>query len=82
MGKLPHEKLPPSKNTGSRSDLIRGLSQLSQLGIGIAVCVLIGVFIGRFLDSTFGTSPWMLLLFSLFGAGAAFRFLIDFSKRM
>ena len=76
---MPHDKIPKDK---PRSEFMRGLSQLSQIGFSIIICILIGVFLGRFLDSVFGTSPWLLLVFSLLGAAAAFKYLIDLSKRM
>jgi ATP synthase protein I len=34
--------------------------------------VLIGLFVGQYLDSRLGTEPWFLLLFLLFGAAAGF----------
>ena len=73
--------MPPKKDSG-KSDLLRGLTQMSQIGVSIVVCILIGVFLGRFLDNFFGTTPWLLLVFSLMGAAAAFKYLIDLSKRM
>ena len=79
------EKIPPeeplSKDTG-KNDFVRGLSLLSQIGISIVTCILIGIFLGRFLDQFFGTSPWLLLIFSLLGTGAAFRYIYDLFKRM
>jgi len=78
--KIPPEE-PPYKDRGT-NDFARGFSLLSQVGISIVVCVLIGVFLGRFLDQFFGTSPWLLLIFSLLGAGAAFRYIYDLFKRM
>jgi len=79
---MPHDKIPPKGKKKSSNEFIKGLSQLSQFGISIIVCVLIGVFFGRFLDSILGTSPWLLLTFSFMGAAAAFKYLIDLSKRM
>lgn len=79
---MPHDKIPPKGKKKSSNEFIKGLSQLSQIGISIIVCVLIGVFFGRFLDSILGTSPWLLLTFSFMGAAAAFKYLIDLSKRM
>ncbi|MDR1914776.1 MAG: AtpZ/AtpI family protein [Clostridiales bacterium] len=35
--------------------------------------MLIGVWVGKTLDTWLDTSPWLLLLFSLFGVGAAFK---------
>lgn len=60
---------------------MRGLAQLSQIGITIVVTVLVGVLLGRFLDNWLGTSPWLLLVFSLLGAGAAIRNLFDMTKK-
>lgn len=61
-------------------DLLRALSFLSQIGITMAACVLIGVLVGRFFDNLLGTAPWLLLLFSLLGAAAAIKVLFDFGK--
>jgi len=73
--------MPPKKDNG-KNELLRGLTQMSHIGISIVVCILIGVFLGRFLDNFFDTSPWLLLIFSFMGAAAAFKYLIDLSKRM
>jgi len=39
--------------------------------------VLIGVLLGRYLDGLLGTSPWLLLLFSFSGVGAAIKSLFN-----
>jgi ATP synthase protein I len=59
---------------------LRALSFFSQIGITMAACVFIGVFLGRFLDNLAGTSPWLLLLFSLSGAAAALKALFDLGR--
>lgn len=74
-------KSPSKKEKQERREFIRGLSFLSQIGIAMASCVLIGVLSGKFLDSLFGTSPWLLLVFSLLGAGAAFKVLFDLAAK-
>lgn len=77
------KKIP--KKTSDRklnNELIKGLSQLSQIGVTMVVCIFIGVFLGRFLDSFFSTSPWLLLLCSFLGVGAGFKYIYDLSKRM
>ena len=79
------KKIPPAPREKQKKlggEFARGLAKMSQIAVTIVVCVLIGVFLGRFLDSFFGTSPWLLLTFSLMGAAAAFKYLIDLSKRM
>jgi len=59
---MSNENIPPKKTSSDtgKSDFIRGMTLLSQVGISITVCVLIGIFLGRFLDQFFGTSPWLL----------------------
>ena len=58
-------------------NFLKALSLLSQIGLSMAACILVGVFLGRFLDSFFNTSPWLLLIFSLLGVGAAFKTLFN-----
>ena len=65
-----------------RNELLRGLGQVSQIGFTMLACVLVGVFLGHFLDSRLDTSPWLLLLFSFLGMGAAFKSLFEIAKRM
>ena len=64
-----------------RRELIRALSSLSQVGITMVVCVLIGVFLGKFLDDRLGTAPWLLLVCSLLGVAAAIKSIYDMSTR-
>ena len=52
---------------------ITALGYITQLGITMAATVMVGVFVGRFLDNLLNTSPWLLLICSLLGAGAAIR---------
>lgn len=59
----------PNKN----KQTYRALAYFSQIGVTIGASVLVGVLLGRFLDRLLGTSPWLLLVFSLLGVGAAIR---------
>ena len=52
---------------------IRKYMRLSTVGLEMGFSVLIGLFVGQYLDEQFGTEPWLLLLFLLFGAAAGFR---------
>ena len=72
----------PQNKKKERSEFIKGLSLLSEIGIRVAACIFIGVLIGRLLDNALGTSPWLILLFSLLGVAAAFKSLSDFTKKI
>ena len=72
----------PQNSKKERNEVARALSFFSHVGIMITACVLIGVLMGKYLDNLFGTSPWLVLVFSLTGIGAAFKFLLDFAKKM
>jgi len=52
---------------------MHGLSILTSLGITMATSILIGLWIGKVLDNLMGTSPWMLLIFMMFGILAAIK---------
>lgn len=45
----------------------------STVGLEMGFSVLIGLFIGQYLDRVLGTEPWLLLVFLLLGAAAGFR---------
>ncbi len=53
--------------------LIRMLGVLSTVGLTMVFATVIGLFIGLWLDSKFGTSPWLTAIFFLFGLIAGFR---------
>ena len=44
---------------------------LTSVGIEMAVSVVIGLFVGQWLDRKFGTEPLFLIVFLLFGCAAA-----------
>lgn len=52
----------------------------SHIGVTMTLSVLIGVMLGNYLDDLLGTSPWLLLIFSLLGVGAAFKTLSNIWK--
>ena len=69
------------KNGKKRGETAKALSLLTQVAVTIFACVFIGVMLGRYLDGLFGTAPWLLLVFSLMGAGAAFKSLYDLAVK-
>lgn len=64
-----------------QKDTARALAMVSQVSLSMAGCVVLGFFLGRYLDGLFGTSPWLLLLFSFLGMAAAFKVLYDIGKK-
>jgi len=69
-----------SKDDNYKRDLIRGLSNITQISVTIIICIAIGLFAGRFLDNWLNTSPWFLLGGIMLGMCAAFKSIIDFCK--
>ena len=49
------------------------LAYFSSLGISVALAIFIGLGIGVWLDRKLDTSPWLTLIFLLFGIAAGFR---------
>ena len=58
---------------GISKEVIRGLSVLTSLGVTMVTCVMIGLWAGKALDTLWGTSPWMVLIFLMFGMLAAIK---------
>lgn len=74
-------KKPNKDKQSATSDMLRALAFFSQIGVTMATTVITGVLVGKYLDKIFKTSPWLLLIFSLLGAGAAIKVLFNFSKK-
>lgn len=72
---------PKQDTPRQRRAVLRALSFLSQLGVTIFACLLVGVLLGKVLDQLLGASPWLLLVFSLLGALAAVREIGRMGKR-
>ncbi|MGI6425227.1 MAG: AtpZ/AtpI family protein [Tepidanaerobacteraceae bacterium] len=71
----------PDGNKGSRNrETLRALAYFSQIGITMAASVLVGVLMGKYLDTLLGTSPWLVLIFSLLGVGAAIKAMFNIPK--
>jgi ATP synthase protein I len=46
---------------------------VASVGLEMGLAVAIGALMGVWLDKTFGTRPWLLLLFLAFGIAAGFK---------
>ncbi|MCL2222154.1 MAG: AtpZ/AtpI family protein [Oscillospiraceae bacterium] len=64
------------------NEFSRAFAMLSQIGISIVVCIGVGIGLGWFLDRILGTSPWLLLVFTIFGIVAAFKAILEFAKKV
>ncbi|MCL1819835.1 MAG: AtpZ/AtpI family protein [Oscillospiraceae bacterium] len=62
--------------------IAKGISLMTQIAFSVIACVSVGVLGGWFFDNLFGTSPWLIIIFSLLGAGAAFKSMYDIMKNM
>ena len=67
-----------SKNNQNRSSLGAALSMSTEL----VAAVLVGTIIGFILDKTFGTKPWLILIFFFVGVGAGITNVIKSAKKM
>jgi ATP synthase protein I len=52
--------------------VLRQLTRLSTIGITLVAATAIGLAIGYWLDRWIGTSPWLTMVFTLFGIAAGF----------
>lgn len=52
---------------------IRELGYFSTIGLSVALAIFIGLAIGLWLDKKFGTEPWLMIIFLIFGIIAGYR---------
>ncbi len=52
---------------------VKELAYYSSLGLSVSLAVFIGLAIGVLLDRYLNTSPWLTLIFLVFGIAAGFR---------
>ena len=71
----------PKMTKKERREILRAMGLMSQIGLTVVACTVLGIFIGRFLDNQFGTSPWLLIVFTLLGCASAFKSMIDLAKK-
>jgi len=64
-----------------KHQLYRSLMFASSLGIAMVASIFIGLFIGYQLDKWLDTSPWLTLIFLLFGIISGFRNIFILTRR-
>jgi F0F1-type ATP synthase assembly protein I len=60
------------RNNRERITLLRAMGVVSACGLDVAVCILIGVWLGLTADEHFHSTPWGLLIGLFVGLGAGF----------
>ena len=53
----------------------------ASIGIEMGAALVVGMAIGWFLDRSFGTKPWCLVIFTAFGIVAGFRNMIVAARK-
>ncbi len=76
--RLAGEETDTGDSTGS--DGVRALALMFNLGLRLALPILIGVGAGAFLDGSLGTAPLLLLIGILAGVGIAFYAMYDVAR--
>ena len=69
-------------NKNSNDGFMKAFAHLSQIGISIIGCIVVGILLGWLLDRWLGTSPWLIIVFTLLGIAAAFKSIFEFAKKM
>ena len=57
---------------GGHGGAMKGAGQYAGLGLQFAVAIMVGLYLGNWLDGRLGTGPLFLVLGVFLGAGAAF----------
>jgi ATP synthase protein I len=64
------------KSSQSKKESTRKILELSSIGLALPSSIAIGLFLGYYLDKLFGTDPWLLIIFLLFGIASGIISLI------
>ena len=75
------EERSGKKDGDSPGGEFRDYLRFSTIGIEMGVALAIGMLIGWYLDRLFGTRPWLIILFTLFGIAAGFRNLVRLARK-
>ncbi len=67
------------KNKGYK-DTLQGLALISQIGFSVITPILIGVYMGQFIDRKIGTEGIFSIIFIILGAVAGFLSLFKISS--
>ncbi|HVN95568.1 MAG TPA: AtpZ/AtpI family protein [Syntrophorhabdaceae bacterium] len=66
----------------NKRDNLVALLQYSSHGLEMGLCVVIGILMGYYLDKLFHSSPYLTIIFMLFGVAAAVKAAIRLLKKI
>ena len=72
----------PKLTDKQKKEIFRAATLMTQIAFTAIACVLLGIFLGRFLDNRLGTSPLFIIIFSLLGCVTAIKAMIDLVKNL
>jgi ATP synthase protein I len=65
-----------------KREVVKSLLSYSSLGIEMGLCVAIGIGMGYYLDRYFETSPYLTIIFMIFGIIAAMKTIYQLMKKL
>jgi ATP synthase protein I len=65
-----------------KREVVKSLLSYSSLGIEMGLCVAIGIGIGYYLDKYFMTSPYLTIIFMIFGIIASMKVIYTLMKKL
>jgi ATP synthase protein I len=71
-----------ANDTNGKKEMFSALMTYGTLGLEMGISLAVGLAIGYFLDSRFGTSPVLTIVFMMFGVAAGLRRLYSLWKRI
>ncbi|MCL2661907.1 MAG: AtpZ/AtpI family protein [Oscillospiraceae bacterium] len=72
----------PKDDKPQQNEFARALSFFLQISVTIIACLAVGLLLGWWLDRLLDTSPWLLMVFTFLGVGAAFKSIFDFARKI
>ena len=71
----------PKLTKKEHKSIYRAFALITCMGVSVVICLGLGIFIGWLLDRWLGTTPWLLLVFTLLGILAAVKSMYNMAKR-
>jgi len=63
-------------------EIYRALGLITSMGVTVVICIGLSLLLGWLLDGWLGTTPWLILVFTLLGISAAIKAMYTMAKRV